>query len=367
MIAVAERIVHERYRPSAKYDDIALLRLQSPARMTGHVRPACLHTEPALRADTDNTNSPIVTGWGFTKEEGVGSDHLLKVAVNVVENDACRAYYESATDDRMRDGIRADSQVCAGGAGRDSCSGDSGGPLQYGPSPSGPYCMYRVAGVVSFGPGLCGMGFPGVYTRVYHYLPWIENIVWPERRPAPAEATPPTAPLVSSQPSGLGWERPAGVHGDRRQPVEDVDSNGAADVTTQGRPRPPHKPEPAGDQGARPQPVMDVDSNDTSEMATQRRPRPPHKPQNAGVQSGRRQPVVDVDRSGTADMAGRGTPRPEHRVTTKWRQSELKLKYKLAGDSSSPVERGWSSGAAQHELSFWSIFAASLCTLYLIA
>ena len=55
---------------------------------------------------------------------------------------------------------------------KDSCSGDSGGPLfeQY----NGSYPFYQI-GLVSFGTNLCGRGLPGVYTRVAAYLPWIES------------------------------------------------------------------------------------------------------------------------------------------------------------------------------------------------
>lgn len=58
-----------------------------------------------------------------------------------------------------------------------SLQGDSGGPAQiYHSSVS---CMYTIVGVTSFGK-VCGTeGVPGVYTRVYSYLDWIENIVWP--------------------------------------------------------------------------------------------------------------------------------------------------------------------------------------------
>lgn len=67
-----------------------------------------------------------------------------------------------------------DVQLCAGGVrGQDSCRGDSGGPLMKTITVNGSM-NYYVLGVVSFGPSPCGMeGWPGVYTRVTKYVPWI--------------------------------------------------------------------------------------------------------------------------------------------------------------------------------------------------
>lgn len=52
----------------------------------------------------------------------------------------------------------------------------TGGPLQiYNSLP----CTYTQLGVVSFGSKDCGtVGIPGVYVNVFHYLDWIEEIVW---------------------------------------------------------------------------------------------------------------------------------------------------------------------------------------------
>ena len=71
-----------------------------------------------------------------------------------------------------------DGQLCAGGIeGKDSCVGDSGGPLMStGISPRDGRTRYFMAGVVSFGPELCGIkDWPGVYTRVSQYTDWILN------------------------------------------------------------------------------------------------------------------------------------------------------------------------------------------------
>jgi secreted trypsin-like serine protease len=54
--------------------------------------------------------------------------------------------------------------------------GDSGGPLQV--KNKRISCMYTIIGVTSFG-SQCGIGDPGVYTRVSKYVPWIESVVWP--------------------------------------------------------------------------------------------------------------------------------------------------------------------------------------------
>lgn len=40
-------------------------------------------------------------------------------------------------------------------------------------------CMYSILGVTSYGHANCGRrGVPGVFTKVYKYLDWIEAIVW---------------------------------------------------------------------------------------------------------------------------------------------------------------------------------------------
>lgn len=68
------------------------------------------------------------------------------------------------------------SQVCAGGVSKkDSCTGDSGGPLM---APDRTHTEERIVlyGIVSFGPTQCGVGnIPGIYTRVADYIEWISG------------------------------------------------------------------------------------------------------------------------------------------------------------------------------------------------
>ncbi len=60
--------------------------------------------------------------------------------------------------------------------GKDSCSGDSGGPMIAREDPR--QTMY-LAGVVSTGPITCGSGYPGIYTSVDHFLDWIKDKLKP--------------------------------------------------------------------------------------------------------------------------------------------------------------------------------------------
>ncbi|XP_034234435.1 serine protease persephone-like isoform X2 [Thrips palmi] len=150
-------------------------RSSGPAVINDYVRPACLHTD----SDGDPTGlNAIATGWGATGPSEDQSEHLLKVNLAVIPTDHCRSAINVTADSKLSRGI-IDSQLCAGGASpKDTCPGDSGGPLQV-PTNVDPYCQYRVVGLVSFGPP-CGIGLPGVYTRVATYVHWIESVVWPQ-------------------------------------------------------------------------------------------------------------------------------------------------------------------------------------------
>ena len=61
-------------------------------------------------------------------------------------------------------------------SGKDSCNGDSGGPLIYREYSDDPW---HQIGLVSFGTKACGKGVPGVYTRVAEYMDWIESKLQP--------------------------------------------------------------------------------------------------------------------------------------------------------------------------------------------
>lgn len=84
----------------------------------------------------------------------------------------------------LRNGI-SDSQYCAYDPNgmKDSCEGDSGGPLHLIGNSTEPT---KIVGIVSFGPTRsCGSSLPGIYTRVASYIYWISSTVWPKNKIIP--------------------------------------------------------------------------------------------------------------------------------------------------------------------------------------
>ncbi|VVC93916.1 unnamed protein product [Leptidea sinapis] len=168
VIAIEKVIPHQLYDPNAKLrrNDIALLRLAEMAPYTEFIRPICL---PWL----DNVTSPQrleVAGWGAVSDIQSFSNIKLHVDLPLASKSKCEPYYS------QREVPLWKGQICAGGEkGKDSCKGDSGGPLM---NENGR--LWEVVGVVSFGPTPCGMeNIPGVYTKVYEYLPWIRTQIKP--------------------------------------------------------------------------------------------------------------------------------------------------------------------------------------------
>ncbi|XP_030765186.1 CLIP domain-containing serine protease 2-like isoform X2 [Sitophilus oryzae] len=164
-------IPHQKYNPKTFDNDIALLRLTSEADFSyGNVQPICL---PIEEMNDDLTGKfAIVSGWGLT-EEGLKSSVLLKASIPVLPIESCKNLYKSFT-------TLTSQQICAGGyRGRDSCKGDSGGPMMYAGLIQGTPRFIQY-GIVSFGPSECGTEEqPGIYTRVASYLPWILDNIKP--------------------------------------------------------------------------------------------------------------------------------------------------------------------------------------------
>lgn len=208
-IAVQRVVPHPGFRPGTPGlpHDVALLQLAERAR----VEPQALAGSGA--ADRLARPGVIATVAGFGNVQPItvpgtaqqvrptgpqgSSAQLLQVNVPLVSLDRCRQSYGASI---------TPSHLCAGfeQGGRDSCRGDSGGPLFV----LGPAGRPVQIGVVSWGRGCAQPGLFGVYTALPAYEGFIRQHVAnarfvgagaPPRPPSPAR--PPAAVLATAEPA----------------------------------------------------------------------------------------------------------------------------------------------------------------------
>jgi secreted trypsin-like serine protease len=186
-------IVHPGYIAGEK-TDVALVKLKTPIPNAA----AISYADPA----EDRTLLPagakvIVTGWGaiwdfqafqnavdvmagrrtvserklLANEELEAPRKLHEVDVEVIDPAECKAVYQSLQVPAFTIG---DTEICATGltGGKDSCFGDSGGPLIVATDNERGYAQ---VGIVSWGPQCGNPLYPGVYTRVSSFSNWIKQ------------------------------------------------------------------------------------------------------------------------------------------------------------------------------------------------
>jgi len=159
---VVRIIKHKDFDPKTLVNDIAILTLETPAQMSRTIGTVCL---PSF--DNDFLNQKVtVAGWGALAEGGGQPAKLHEVDVTVWSNSLCGSKYNNRIPGRI-----VSTMLCAADPSRDSCSGDSGGPLY----------MKRNGflvqlGIVSWGIGCARADSPGVYTRVTKMMDWIRRI-----------------------------------------------------------------------------------------------------------------------------------------------------------------------------------------------
>lgn len=155
--------IHPQYSRKTDENDVAIILLDQrstkrPIRMPG-VRPS-----PAVVAGT----MLMAVGWGkLSAGDNAASPRVLQQAPLMLLNmRTCRIYMP---DERWG----RNSMMCAGepSRGKDTCTGDSGGPLLK-PDRLGRPWMDLQVGTVSWGYKCAGWR-PGVYTNVALMSPWI--------------------------------------------------------------------------------------------------------------------------------------------------------------------------------------------------
>lgn len=151
-IRASEERVHPNFNSNTFSHDFMLVKLSSPSTS----QPMQLNTVSAEPADGESVK---VIGYGLTSDGGSQSNDLLQVTVQVDDFATCNSDYGGDID--------SDTMICASANGKDSCNGDSGGPLLN--------AQGVQVGVVSFGVGCAQGGYPGVYSRVSSALDFISQ------------------------------------------------------------------------------------------------------------------------------------------------------------------------------------------------
>lgn len=152
---VREIILHRGYDNRDFENDIAIMKLRSPAEFTDYVRPICML--PPGYSLPSSTNA-IVGGWG--KNEGDEFSQVFKFATaHVFSSAECNRF--AGAGYTRNDG----TQFCIGyeQGGIDTCQGDSGGPAIVKIDGA-----WTLIGVVSFGDGCGKSNKPGVFTNIAH-------------------------------------------------------------------------------------------------------------------------------------------------------------------------------------------------------
>ncbi|XP_055469619.1 kallikrein-4 [Psammomys obesus] len=150
-------IQHPNYNDPPFANDLMLIKLNESVMESNTIRRIPVASQCPNPGDTC-----LVSGWGRLKNGKLPS--LLQcVNLSVVSEETCRLTYDPVYDHL--------SMFCAGGGPdhKDSCNGDSGGPI---------VCNRSLQGLVSLGQGECGQpGIPSVYTNLCKFTTWIQTTI----------------------------------------------------------------------------------------------------------------------------------------------------------------------------------------------
>jgi trypsin len=168
LVQVSQVIVNPGWNASTYSSDLALIGLSAPIATSASTMPVALplvldaNTWPALGEQA------TISGWGTTTLSGSSSPLLRSATVQILSSPTdpkCGEYGSSFVPS---------NHVCAGmpQGGVDACQGDSGGPLNVVNNGAA-----VLAGIVSSGSGCADPKYPGLYTRVTSFIPWLRQYI----------------------------------------------------------------------------------------------------------------------------------------------------------------------------------------------
>ncbi|KAJ9080255.1 hypothetical protein DSO57_1027015 [Entomophthora muscae] len=161
VLGASRIIIHPKYYKSQSKNDIAVWHLD--AEVAGQLEPI----ELASAGQSLKPGSLVTAlGWGWDQAGGSFSDLLMKVNIPVANLQQCQRVWRGLAKE-----IDVSSQLCAAGqGGKDTCLGDSGGPLLKWVDKTP-----VLVGITSFGKPCANRNIPSIWTRVSYHLDFIHR------------------------------------------------------------------------------------------------------------------------------------------------------------------------------------------------
>ncbi|XP_023211840.1 limulus clotting factor C-like [Centruroides sculpturatus] len=164
---VERLIIHPDYQWLTQDADIALIQVK-PLTLTKYIRPVCLTTSAISDHNIQPGIKGVVSGWG-RDETGRPSNVLKQTNLTVISNHICNLKNHIIITRNM---------FCAGVTDgerlRDTCRGDSGGPMVFQYETDG-IIRWFLEGIVSWGTST-GCATPNKFsgfTKVSNFIVWI--------------------------------------------------------------------------------------------------------------------------------------------------------------------------------------------------
>ncbi|XP_014215075.1 chymotrypsin-2-like [Copidosoma floridanum] len=138
-------------------NDIAIITLAEDVAGSEYVKIIKL---PPANFELPVGTEVVISGYGSSQFRGPPSLVMKKTKLHTISLQECNQFYRN-----MGSKITNHHLCTKRDVGYGTCGGDSGSPLIY---------NRQVIGIVSGGSGRCGIGDPDVFTKVSHYLPFIQ-------------------------------------------------------------------------------------------------------------------------------------------------------------------------------------------------
>ncbi|XP_064485331.1 clotting factor B-like isoform X2 [Ornithodoros turicata] len=159
--------LHPSYIPGSSYADLAILTLE--ADVADATIPICL-PDPT---EVYDYKPSFVAEW-LPKSPGAGPPYQLKAQRALIStNEVCKMQYSSLVLDTLDQGI-TDNELCTDLRARQGdCTRLNASPLMI-PDRS---VRWKLASIAAYRHSCDDQSYPGVYTRITQYLPWIESMI----------------------------------------------------------------------------------------------------------------------------------------------------------------------------------------------